>query len=73
MDPLLIALIVLAVIALSGWGYGTYAYRPVATTDVVAAPAAPGWASPLGLLGLLLVIGLIAMLVTGWRPFVVVP
>ena len=28
MDPLLIGLIIVAVIALSGWGYGTYAVRP---------------------------------------------
>ena len=71
MDPLMIGLIVLAVIALSGWGYGTYAVRPApgATTEVVSAPA---WATPLGLLGLLVVIGLIVMLATGWRPFVVV-
>ena len=70
MDPLLIGLIILAVIALGGWGYGTYGVRPAAgtTTEVVSAPA---WASPLGLIGLLVVIGIIVMLATGWRPFVV--
>ena len=68
MDLLLLILIVLAVLSIGGWGYGTYAYRPAVTTDVVAAPASPAWASPLGILGLLLVIGLLIMLFTGWRP-----
>jgi hypothetical protein len=71
MDPLLIGLIILAVIALGGWGYGTYAVRPApaATTEVVAAPA---WVSPLGVIGLIVVVGIMVMLLTGWRPFVVV-
>jgi hypothetical protein len=71
MDPLLIALIVLVVIALSGWGYGTYS-RPVVAPGAVV-EAGPAWVSPLGIIGLLAVIAVIAMLVTGWRPFVVVP
>jgi hypothetical protein len=70
MDPLLIVLIIVAIIALSGWGYGTYTTRAApATTEVVTAPA---WVSPLGIIGLIAIVGLIAMLVTGWRPFVVV-
>jgi hypothetical protein len=71
MDPVLIGLIILAVIALGGWGYGTYGMRPVpgAATEVVAAPA---WASPLGVIGLLVVVGVVIMLLSGWR-FVVVP
>jgi hypothetical protein len=71
-DPLMIGLIIVAIIALGGWGYGTYGVRPApgATTEVVAAPA---WASPLGLIGLLVVIGVVAMLVTGWRPVFVAP
>lgn len=71
MDPLLIALIIVAVIALGGWGYGSYAVRPApgATTEVVAAPA---WVSPLGIIGLIVVVGIIVMLLTGWQPFVVV-
>jgi hypothetical protein len=72
MDLLLLILIVLAVISISGWGYGTYGYRAVPAGDVVAAPA-PGWASPLGILGVLLLVGLLMMLFTGWRPFVVAP
>jgi hypothetical protein len=71
MDPLMILLIVVAVLALGGWGYGTYGTRPAAgTTEVVTAPA---WSTPLGLIGLIVVIGLVAMFATGWRPFVVAP
>ena len=70
MDPLLLLLIIVAVIALSGWGYGTYTTRPPVTTEVVAAPA---YVSPLGIIGLIAVIVVVAMFVTGWRPFVVVP
>ena len=72
MDPLLIVLIVVAVIALSGWGYGTYAIRPApgATTEVVGGPA---WVSPLGIIGLIVVVGILIMLFSGWHPFVVAP
>jgi hypothetical protein len=71
MDPLLIALIIVAIIALGGWGYGTHSVRPApgATTEVVSAPA---WVSPLGIIGLIVVVGIVVMLLTGWRPFVVV-
>src|SRR5205823_1242527 len=69
-DPLLILLIVVAVIALSGWGYGTYTTRaPAASTEVVAAPA---WISPLGIIGLIAVVAVVAMFISGWRPFVAV-
>jgi hypothetical protein len=69
-DPLLILLIIVAVIAMSGWGYGTYTTRAApAQTEVVAAP---GWVTPLGFIGLLAIVGLLVMLLTGWRPFVVV-
>lgn len=70
MDPLLILLIVVAVIALSGWGYGTYTTRSApATTEVVAAPV---WISPIGIIGLIAVVAVVAMFISGWRPFVVV-
>ena len=64
MDILLIALIVLAVISVGGWGYGTYGYggRPVAPAAEVV--AAPGWVSPLGVLGLIAVVGIVLMLAT---------
>ena len=72
MDPLTIALIVLAVLLLGGFGYGYYA-RPVpaATHTVVTEPAPAGYVTPLGLIGALVVIAVVAMLITGWRPFVV--
>lgn len=69
MDLLLLILIVVAVISLSGWGYGYYGGRPAMAGDVIA--PAPAYASPLGLLGALLVVGVLVMLLTGWRPFVV--
>lgn len=71
MDILTIALIVVAVVALSGWGYGTYS-RPVGP---VGGPvvAGPGWVNPLGIVGLLVIVALVMMLVTGYRPFVVAP
>ena len=68
MDLLLIALIVVAVLALSGWGYGYYSARPVAVTDVSAAPAAGP--SPfihlIGILGLVAIVAFIVLLATGW-------
>jgi hypothetical protein len=72
MDILTICLIIIAVLALSGWGYGTYGYRaaPGPATGVVAAP---GWVSPLGIIGLIVIVGLIAMWTTGWHPVVVGP
>jgi hypothetical protein len=68
-DILLILLIVVAVIALSGWGYGTYyASRPVVVSDA-AAPATGG--SPLitliGFLGLIALVAFVVMWATGWR------
>jgi hypothetical protein len=73
MDLLILALIIIAVVALSGWGYGTYVSRPAAAPapgTVVEAPAA--WVNPIGLIGALAVVGVIIMLATGWRPFVIV-
>ena len=68
MDLTLIALIVLAVLALSGWGFGYYAARPVAVSDASAAPAAGP--SPtihlLGVVGLLALIAFVVMWATGW-------
>lgn len=41
MPGLMGALIVLAVLALGGWGYGVYAARPVRTADGVVPAADP--------------------------------
>jgi hypothetical protein len=66
MDILTLLLLIVLVLALTGWGYGTYASRPVATGDVVAAPA--GWVSPLGILAVIALVGIMLMLFTSWRP-----
>lgn len=68
MELVLIALIVLAVLALSGWGYGRYSARPVVVTDVAAAPAAGP--SPIitfiGVIGLLALVAFVVLWATGW-------
>jgi hypothetical protein len=60
MDPITILMIVLIVLALGGWGYGSY-----------AGPPAGGGPSPLvsslGILALILIVAFIVMLATGWR------
>jgi hypothetical protein len=66
MDLLTLLLLIVLVVALTGWGYGTYAYtRPAAGTEVVAAPA---WVSPLGIVAALAVVAVVLMLLTGWQP-----
>jgi len=55
--------IVVAVLALSGWGYGSY-YRPAPVAgEVVTSPA---WVSPLGIIGALAVIALMVLWLSGW-------
>jgi len=66
MDPLLIVLIIVAALAMSGWGYGYYA-RPVAPAGGMV--AAPAYGTPLGVIGALAVVALLVVLLTGWRPF----
>jgi hypothetical protein len=61
MDIVTIALIVLIVLALGGWGYGTYYAAPVG-----GAPASPMF-NILGLLALILIVALVVLLATGWR------
>jgi hypothetical protein len=70
MDLLLLLLIVVALLSMGGWGYGTYYTRAPATTEVATAP---GWVSPMGIIGLIAIVGVLLMLTTGWRPFVAVP
>lgn len=67
MDLLTILLIVVALLAISGWGYGTYYVRPAPGT-AVEAPVA--WVNPVGIIALLAVVGIVVMLSTGWRPTV---
>jgi hypothetical protein len=70
MDILILLLIVLAVVSIGSWGYGTYGRTSVA--DGPVAPG-PGWVNPMGIIGLILLVGLVMMLFTGWRPFAVAP
>ncbi len=58
MDPITILLIVLIVLALSGWGYGTFYPGPSGASPMV---------NVLGVLALLLLVALVVMLATGWR------
>jgi hypothetical protein len=60
---------VVAALALGGWGYGFYG-RPAVAPDEVIAPA-PTWVSPVGVIGLLAIIAVVALLLSGWHPFVV--
>jgi hypothetical protein len=65
MDPVLIVLAVLALLALSGWGYG---YTRPPSLAGGAGPARARWVHPLGALGLFLAALIVLVLVTGWRP-----
>jgi hypothetical protein len=62
MDILTIALIVLAILALSGWGYGRYSAVPA---DAAMGPAP--WVNPLGILGLVLLIAVVVLLLGGFQ------
>jgi hypothetical protein len=70
MDLLILALVFLTVLSLVGWGYGYRAGRPArgpaAAPDAAAGPAV--WVHPVGILGLLLLVALLLLLFTGWRP-----
>lgn len=67
MDLLLIGILIVAILAMGGWGYSYYTARPA--VEVVPAPAAGP--SPLihllGLVGLILLVAFVVMLITGWR------
>ena len=65
MDILLIVLIALVVLSLGGWGYGYYG-RPAVGPGVEPMDPA-GWVNPMGVIGLLLLVGLVVWLLTGYR------
>jgi hypothetical protein len=58
MDLLTILLIVLIVLALGGWGYGSFYPGPGGVSPMV---------NVLGVVALVLLVALIVMLATGWR------
>ncbi|HEY3787488.1 MAG TPA: hypothetical protein VGL71_01480 [Urbifossiella sp.] len=66
MDLLMLLLIVVAVVSIGGWGYGTYR-RPVLSSGPIVDE--PGWVNPIGIVGLIVVFCLILMFATAWRPF----
>ena len=69
MDILVIALIVLAILSLGSWGYGTYVVRPAPGGGEVVAGPAP-WVNPIGVIGLLIVAAVVILWLTGtWQPF----
>ena len=67
MDILTIALLVLAVVALSGWGVGYYVSRPVGGPVIEPAPAPAPLLNIIGLLGFGLLVAFAVLLLTGWR------
>ncbi len=66
MDAVTITILILAILALGGWGYG-YHTRPVAGPAVETAPAPAPGLSILGIIGLILLVGFVVLLATGWR------
>lgn len=67
MDFLTLLLILVALFALTGWGYGTYRARRPVPAGVEAAPPARGWTAPLGTIGFLALILVVLMILTGWH------
>jgi hypothetical protein len=66
MDIITITLLVLAILALASWGFGTYAARPAAGVEVVSAGPSPLIAM-LGVIGLILLVAFLVLILTGWR------
>jgi hypothetical protein len=56
MSLLLIILLIVAVLAISSWGYGSYSYRPVAVADTMPATGGSPIISFIGVIGLLALI-----------------
>ena len=67
MDLITITLLVLAVLALVGWGYGSYARRPVTVVESAPASAPAPGLTLLGIIGLILIVAFVVLLATGWR------
>ena len=69
MDAITITLLVLAILAIAGWGLGSFAARPAPVVVSESAPVATGspLLSLLGIVGLILLVAFIVLLLTGWR------
>jgi len=73
MDLLMLVLLLLVVLSLGGWGYGYYGYRRTRGDLVSAAEPIPyagpaAWVNPMGIIGVFLLLALLVLLFTGWRP-----
>lgn len=69
MDAILLIVLVAAILALSGWGYGYYYTRPVPGDAVAPGPVAgpSPFVNMVGVLGLILLVGFVIMWATGWH------
>ena len=65
MDIITISILVLAILAIGGWGYGSYVVQP-APGAVVQTGGSPGL-TLLGIIGLILLVAFVVLLATGWR------
>jgi len=73
MDLLIPALVVVVVLSLSSWGYAHCTGRPARGDLVSASESVPSygpaaWSNSLGIVGVLLLIAILLLLFTGWRP-----
>ncbi len=68
MGWLLIILLVVAVLSIASWGYGSYSYRPVAVSETAPAAGGSPIISFIGVLGLLALIAFFVLwAVGGWH------
>jgi hypothetical protein len=67
MDILTIAMLVVGVVALIVWGYGSFATRPAPGVVVERAPGPAAGLTLLGIVGLILIVAFVVLLATGWR------
>lgn len=67
MDIITISILILAVLALGSWGYGSYVVQPAPGTVVQTAPSGSPGLSLLGILGLILLVAFVVLIATGWR------
>jgi len=67
MDALTITLLVLALLAIGSWGYGSYGVRAAPGTVVETGPGPNPGITLLGIVGLILLVAFVVLLATGWR------
>ena len=67
MDIITISLLVLAILAIAGWGAGSYAARPTQGVAVETVAGPSPLISFLGIIGLILLVAFVVLLLTGWR------